>query len=242
MSNFQKSIATSFSGLRTDRDLLDVTVQCGGTALMAHKLVLSTCSGWFKDVFRSLPPTSNNPVVALWEASPEDMSSILDFIYYGEVNVKQEQLASFLALAEKLQVRGLTDNTCPETGGAKPDSAKRSERQPAEQQQQRLQEAKDSGKRANSKVHGPPDAEQGGASKKFKPDDPDIEEVAVVKLEVGQPVGGQPGDGQMALYEEDYEVEDTGGVQQDFSISPSQMGNMESAKGRGSPVLASFTW
>ena len=38
------------------------------------------------------------------------MNSILDFIYLGKVNIKQENLSSFLALAEKLRVRGLCQN------------------------------------------------------------------------------------------------------------------------------------
>ena len=39
--------------------------------------------------------------------SPRDLSAILDFMYNGEVNVKQEHLNSFLSVAEKLRVRGL---------------------------------------------------------------------------------------------------------------------------------------
>ena len=37
------------------------------------------------------------------------LSLILNFMYYGEANVVQEDLNPFLALAEELQVRGLTN-------------------------------------------------------------------------------------------------------------------------------------
>lgn len=38
------------------------------------------------------------------------MRALIDFIYQGEVNVMQDQLASFLATAKLLEVKGLTDN------------------------------------------------------------------------------------------------------------------------------------
>ena len=42
--------------------------------------------------------------------TPRDLSSILDFMYQGEVKVKQEHLDTFLDVAEKLKVRGLFQN------------------------------------------------------------------------------------------------------------------------------------
>ena len=38
------------------------------------------------------------------------LQSVLDFMYNGKVNVAKEELNSFLALAEELKVRGLTEN------------------------------------------------------------------------------------------------------------------------------------
>eukprot|EP00091_Calanus_sinicus_P017920 TRINITY_DN3912_c2_g1_i1.p1 TRINITY_DN3912_c2_g1~~TRINITY_DN3912_c2_g1_i1.p1 ORF type:complete len:207 (-),score=58.60 TRINITY_DN3912_c2_g1_i1:266-886(-) len=39
-----------------------------------------------------------------------DLQSVLNFMYHGEVNVAQEELNSFLAVAEDLKVKGLTQN------------------------------------------------------------------------------------------------------------------------------------
>ena len=44
------------------------------------------------------------------DVSPRDLAAILDFMYHGEVNVKQDHLNSFLAVAERLRVRGLCQN------------------------------------------------------------------------------------------------------------------------------------
>jgi len=39
-----------------------------------------------------------------------DLTAVLNFMYHGEVNVAQEDLNSFLAIAEDLKVKGLTQN------------------------------------------------------------------------------------------------------------------------------------
>jgi hypothetical protein len=39
----------------------------------------------------------------------EDLAALVDFMYQGEVNVVQDQLASFLTTAELLAVQGLSD-------------------------------------------------------------------------------------------------------------------------------------
>ena len=44
----------------------------------------------------------------------EDLQAILDFQYFGEANVYQENLASFLAIAEEIKLEGLTGQTVPE--------------------------------------------------------------------------------------------------------------------------------
>ena len=42
-----------------------------------------------------------------------DLNHILDFIYYGEVSIAQENLNAFLAVAEELKIKGLTQTNLP---------------------------------------------------------------------------------------------------------------------------------
>merc|ERR1719189_1013032 len=91
--------------------LQDVTLQCGGHSVKAHRLVLALCSEWFRTVLESLPPSTPHPVLVLWDASPADMGLLCDFMYHGQVNVQQDRLPSFLALASRLEVKGLTQTS-----------------------------------------------------------------------------------------------------------------------------------
>lgn len=104
-NDFQQCIKSTFQDLRDESDFMDVTLSCEGEQIKAHKVILSACSITFKNLLKKNP--SQNPVILLWDVSPRDISAILDFMYNGEVNVKQEHLNSFLSVAEKLRVRGL---------------------------------------------------------------------------------------------------------------------------------------
>jgi hypothetical protein len=53
---------------------------------------------------------SDHPVVLLWDVKADDLKLLFNFMYEGQVNVAQEHLTDFLALAERLQVRGLTSS------------------------------------------------------------------------------------------------------------------------------------
>ena len=102
---FQDNVMATLADLRQEEDFFDVTLAIDGRQLRAHKLILSACSFFFRKLLRINP--APNPVIVLWDVSYEDMLNILDFMYNGEVRVKQANIQQFLAVAEKLRVRGL---------------------------------------------------------------------------------------------------------------------------------------
>jgi len=104
-NDFQHCIKSTFQSLREDAEFMDVTLSCDGEQIKAHKVILSACSVTFKNLLKKNP--SPHPVFVLWDIDARDLSAILDFMYNGEVNVQQENLNSFLSVAERLRVRGL---------------------------------------------------------------------------------------------------------------------------------------
>merc|ERR1712013_699915 len=105
-NDFERNISIAFRDIREEKDLFDCTLSCGVRQLKAHKLILSACSPFFRTILRQ--NHHQHPLLYLKGVEYSDLQAVLDFMYHGEVNVAQEELNSFLAVAEDLQVKGLS--------------------------------------------------------------------------------------------------------------------------------------
>ncbi|KAJ8866621.1 hypothetical protein PR048_032481 [Dryococelus australis] len=117
-NNFHSNLSSGFHAFLQGEDLVDVTLAAGGKFLQAHKLVLSVCSPYFKELFKVNP--CKHPIVILKDVGHKELEDILEFMYRGEVNVRQDDLTEFLKTAEMLQVKGLTgdDSNSDQQGSA----------------------------------------------------------------------------------------------------------------------------
>ncbi|XP_015119630.1 transcription factor GAGA isoform X3 [Diachasma alloeum] len=119
---FGSSLTTAVQLLRGHGDLVDVTLAAGGRSFPAHKIVLSAASPFLLDLLKSTP--CQHPVVMLAGISSDDLESLLEFVYRGEVSVEPSQLPSLLQAAHCLNIHGLTPPTVlTENGEAVPPSA-----------------------------------------------------------------------------------------------------------------------
>jgi len=108
-NDFESNISLSFRELREEKDFFDITLSCGDEQIQAHKLILSACSPFFRSVLKK--NVHQHPLLYLKGVKFRDLQAVLNFMYHGEVNVAQEELNSFLAVAEDLKVKGLTQNS-----------------------------------------------------------------------------------------------------------------------------------
>ncbi|XP_058058560.1 broad-complex core protein isoforms 1/2/3/4/5 [Anopheles bellator] len=106
--NHQASLLSSLPVLLDQSHLTDVTLMAEGQKIKAHRVVLSACSTFFSELFRTLDG-AQYPVVVLPGASYHAVAALITFMYSGEVNVYEAQIAVLLSLAETLGIKGLAD-------------------------------------------------------------------------------------------------------------------------------------
>ncbi|KAL0851734.1 hypothetical protein ABMA28_000051 [Loxostege sticticalis] len=106
-NNHQPNFISMFTTLLNTQTLVDVTLAAEGKHLLAHKVVLSACSTYFQALFVDNP--SRHPIVILKDVTFADLRTMVDFMYYGEVNVTEEQLPQVLDTAKLLKIKGLTE-------------------------------------------------------------------------------------------------------------------------------------
>ena len=109
-NDFQENAISSFGNLREDVDFTDVTLACeDGKQVEAHKVILASSSPFFRNILNK--NRHPHPLIYMRGVKSDDLSAVVDFLYKGEANVFQENLDTFLAIAEELQLKGLMGKT-----------------------------------------------------------------------------------------------------------------------------------
>ncbi|XP_050084771.1 modifier of mdg4-like isoform X10 [Anopheles aquasalis] len=116
-NNFNSNLSAGFHDSLVQGDLVDVTLAAEGHLVKAHRLILSVCSPYFRKMFMQMP-VNQHAFIFLKDVSHSVLKDLIQFMYCGEVNVKQEALPGFISTAEALQIKGLT-----ETGDSAPPQA-----------------------------------------------------------------------------------------------------------------------
>ena len=105
-NDFQENVKSSFAKLRGIADFIDVTLVCeDGHQIEAHKVILAASSPFFETILKK--NKHSHPLIFMRGMKSIDLVALVDFVYFGEAKVFQENLDSFLAIAEELQLKGL---------------------------------------------------------------------------------------------------------------------------------------
>ena len=118
-NDFHSNVSNSFGLLRNEQYLQDVKlVTDDQQIILAHKLVLSVSSDYFQNIFQN--NDDSKLVLCLEGVSKNDLNKCIDYMYYGEVQIYQNDLDRFLNAAQRFKIKGLlTDNIDNETSEGK---------------------------------------------------------------------------------------------------------------------------
>ncbi|XP_046416439.1 protein tramtrack, beta isoform isoform X42 [Neodiprion pinetum] len=114
-NNHQSTLIQNFDTLLESGTLVDCTLAAEGKYLKAHKVVLSACSPYFEGLLSE--HYDKHPVFILKDVKFKELKAMMDYMYRGEVNISQDQLAALLKAAESLQIKGLSESKGGGGGG-----------------------------------------------------------------------------------------------------------------------------
>ena len=105
-NDFHSNILTCYSELQSNNHFSDVTlVGEGNEQIEAHRVILSASSPFLNSILQR--NKHSHPLIYMRGVKANELVGIVHFIYQGEANIFQEDLQSFLSLAEDLQLKGL---------------------------------------------------------------------------------------------------------------------------------------
>ena len=83
-NDFENNISVAFRDLRDEKDFFDITLACEDSQIQAHKVILSACSPFFRNVLRNNP--HQHPLIYLrgmkYREAMEDIRHIIHLLLF----------------------------------------------------------------------------------------------------------------------------------------------------------------
>ena len=104
-TNHEEIRTSNLKSIWENEEFLDRTIACDDDQIMAHKVILSAASPFFRNILNRNP--HSHPLLYLKGTTKKSIQTLLDFIYSGETQINQDDMEEFMALARSLKVTGL---------------------------------------------------------------------------------------------------------------------------------------
>lgn len=104
--SFPSHMVGSLDTCYEKQQFVDLSLVCkDSTILKCHKMVLANSSSFFRRLL--LANDHPHPMIVLHDIEADDLKTIVNFMYCGEIQVVQSEVRRLLKLAEILEVTGL---------------------------------------------------------------------------------------------------------------------------------------
>lgn len=107
-NDYQASFASMLESVCLTEELVDCTITAKDSSYSAHRMILSTCSPYFRSLFASVPQ-HQHPVIFVRDLEPGILELLVKYMYSGQVSVSEDQLVPLVQAAKSLGIKGLLD-------------------------------------------------------------------------------------------------------------------------------------
>jgi len=105
---FDENASSTLQKLWGDKDFTDVTLATeDGETIEAHKVILSSCSSFFRNILMKTKTKSTNPLLYLKGVNMKELNILLKFVYLGQCEVAKDDLEIVLSAGKDLEINGL---------------------------------------------------------------------------------------------------------------------------------------
>ncbi|RXG71045.1 Broad-complex core protein isoforms 1/2/3/4/5 [Armadillidium vulgare] len=84
----------------------DAYLACSGKVYEVHRMILSSCSGYFQEIFKQTG--TETPFIIMANIKSKFVEYLLSYMYKGEVNISEKEIEELLDAAEYFKVKGLS--------------------------------------------------------------------------------------------------------------------------------------
>ena len=112
-NDYQSSFSQMMSSLCLSQEMVDCSISAGSKTYSVHRMVLSTCSAYFRSLFAGVAP-HQHPVIVISETKDELVELLVRYMYSGQVSVTEDQLVPLVQAAKSLGIKGLIDVPVPD--------------------------------------------------------------------------------------------------------------------------------
>ncbi|CAH1270235.1 KLHL24 [Branchiostoma lanceolatum] len=98
--------------LRRRGELTDVTLCAGDQALSCHRVVLASCSPYFRAMFAGDLMESRAREIHLKDINPDMVKLVADYAYTSRVTITRENVQDVLDVSDRFQIPAIKDACC----------------------------------------------------------------------------------------------------------------------------------
>ena len=109
---FENHFLNTVRNLIIDDTFSDVTlVSHDNKQFKAHKVILTSCSSFFKNILQSTSPYPGQPVLIVLDMDASHLEALIEFIYLGKTNVLENNKEQLFKVAKDLDIFGLCEES-----------------------------------------------------------------------------------------------------------------------------------